>query len=65
MAVRAAATTLGLEFEPLASEPFVLTLPAAELGRAEALLSALSELGGTASEMGGYDLGGAGAASHV
>ena len=65
VAVRAAATTLGLEFEPLASEPFVLALPAAELGRAEALLSALSEVGGAASAMGGYDLGGAGAASHV
>jgi molybdate-binding protein len=65
VAVRAAATTLGLEFEPLASEPFVLALPAAELGRAEALLSALSEVGRAAAAMGGYDLAGAGAASHA
>jgi molybdate-binding protein len=65
VAVRAAATTLGLGFVPLASEPFALALPAVELGRAEALLSALSEVGRAASAMGGYDLGGAGAASHV
>ena len=63
VAVRAAATTLGLGFVPLASEPFALALPAVELGRAEALLSALSEVGRAAAAMGGYDLAGAGAAS--
>ena len=64
VAVRGAATTLGLGFVPLASEPFALALPALELGRAEALLSALSEVGRAAAAMGGYDLAGAGAASH-
>ena len=65
VAVRAAATTLGLGFVPLASEPFALALPAAELGRADALLSALSEVGRAAAAMGGYDLAGAGAASRA
>jgi molybdate-binding protein len=63
--VRAAATTLGLDFVPLAWEPFALALPAAELGRADALVSVLAEVGRTADAMGGYDLAGAGTASRA
>jgi molybdate-binding protein len=65
VAVRAAATTLGLDFVPLAWEPFALALPAAELGRADALVSVLAEVGRAAAAMGGYDLAGAGTASRA
>jgi molybdate-binding protein len=65
VAVRAAAITLGLDFVPLAWEPFALALPAAELGRAEALVSRLAEVGRAATAMGGYDLADAGSASPV
>jgi molybdate-binding protein len=60
VAVRGAATTLGLDFVPLAWEPFALALPAAVLGRADALVSGLPELGRAAAALGGYDLAGAG-----
>jgi len=62
VAVRGAATTLGLDFVPLAWEPFDLALPAAELGRAAAVVAALggAGVGRAAAAMGGYDLAGAG-----
>jgi len=62
--VRSAATTLGLDFVPLAWEPFALALPADELGRATALLSELASerISRSAAVMGGYDLAGAGRA---
>ena len=64
VAVRSAATTLGLDFVPLAWEPFALALPADELGRATALLSELASdrISSSAAVMGGYDLAGAGRA---
>ena len=65
VAVRAAATTLGLDFVPVAWEPFALALPAVELGRTDALSSGLARVGRAASAMGGYDLAGAGVASRA
>ena len=65
VAVRAAATTLGLDFVPLAWEPFALALPAAELGRADALLAGLASVAAAAAALEGYDLAGAGAASRA
>ena len=65
VAVRAAATTLGLGFVSLAWEPFALALPAVEVGRADALVSGLADVDRPASTMGGYDLAGAGAASRA
>jgi molybdate-binding protein len=65
VAVRGAATTLGLDFVPLAWEPFALALPAVELGRADALVAGLAHVDRAASAMGGYDLAGAGAASRA
>ncbi|HEX2412334.1 MAG TPA: substrate-binding domain-containing protein [Solirubrobacteraceae bacterium] len=64
VAVRSAATTLGLDFVPLAWEPFALALPGDELGRATALLSGLASerVGRSAAVMGGYDLAGTGRA---
>lgn len=63
VAVRAAAITLGLDFVPLSWEPFALALPAAELGRADALVARLAEVRRAATAMGGYDLADAGSAS--
>ena len=65
IAVRAAATTLGLGFVSLAWESFALALPAAEVGRAGALVSGLAGVGREAAAMGGYDLAGAGSASQA
>ena len=65
VAVRAAATTLGLGFVPLTWEPFALALPTAELGRADALVSSLADMGRAGRAMGGYDLAGTGAASRA
>ena len=65
IAVRAAASTLGLDFVSLAWEPFALALPAAEIGRADALVAGLDDVGREAAAMGGYDLAGAGSASHA
>lgn len=63
VAVRSAAAALGLDFVPLAWEPFDLALPAEALPRAEPLLAALTapEVTGRAGELGGYDLEGSGA----
>lgn len=60
VAVRGAA--VGLDFVPLAWEPFDLALGAGVLDDAAPLLAALGEpgLGRTAAELGGYDLEGAG-----
>jgi molybdate-binding protein len=62
VAVRSAAAALGLDFVPLAWEPFDLALPAGALPRAEPLLAALSgsDVAGRAGEFGGYDLEGTG-----
>jgi molybdate-binding protein len=63
VAVRSAAAALGVDFVPLAWEPFDLALPAEALPRAEPLLAALTAPGvtGRANELGGYDLEGSGA----
>jgi molybdate-binding protein len=63
VAVRAAAAALGLDFVPLAWEPFDLALPADALPRAEPLLAALTApaVARRAGELGGYDLEGSGA----
>jgi putative molybdopterin biosynthesis protein len=55
--LRAAAETLGLDFVPLAWEPFELVLPEEALGAAGGLLTAL----GAAPAMPGFDLADAGA----
>jgi molybdate-binding protein len=62
VAVRSAAATLGLDFVPLAWEPFDLVLPAEALPRVEPLLAALTspQVAGRAGELGGYDLAGSG-----
>ena len=62
LAVRAAATTLGLDFIPLAWEPFELALGADRLDGLEPLLALLArpELAGRAAQLGGYDLDGSG-----
>ena len=62
VAVRSAAGALGLDFVPLAWEPFDLALPAEALPRAEALLAALAtpDVARRAGELGGYDLEGRG-----
>lgn len=62
VAVRSAAGALGLDFVPLAWEPFDLALPADALPRAEPLLAALagSAVARRAEELGGYDLDGSG-----
>jgi molybdate-binding protein len=62
VAVRSAAAALGLDFVPLAWEPFDLALPAEALPRAEALLAALAtpDVARRAGELGGYDLEGGG-----
>jgi molybdate-binding protein len=59
--LRAAAVTAGLDFLPLAWEPFELALPEAALGAAGDLLSALER----APAMAGFDLDGAGALRRV
>lgn len=62
VAARSAAGALGLDFVPLAWEPFDLALPADALPRAEPLLAALagSAVARRAEELGGYDLDGSG-----
>jgi molybdate-binding protein len=67
VAVRSAGATLGLDFVPLAWEPFDLVLPAEALPRAEPLLAALTAPGvaGRAGELGGYDLEGSGVVAAV
>jgi molybdate-binding protein len=67
VAVRSAATTLGLDFVPLAREPFELALPAAQLERAAPIVAALegAEIARAAVQLGGYDLTGAGHVQHV
>jgi molybdate-binding protein len=63
IAVRSAAAALGLDFVPLAWEPFDLALPAEALPRTEPLLEVLagSAVARRAGELGGYDLEGSGA----
>jgi molybdate-binding protein len=67
VAVRSAAATLGLDFVPLAWEPFDLVLSAEALPRVEPLLAALTSprVAGRASELGGYDLDGSGVVAAV
>jgi molybdate-binding protein len=62
LAVRAAATALGLAFSPVTWEDFDIVLPAAELPAAEQLISALRDPGvqESVSALGGYDLSRAG-----
>jgi putative molybdopterin biosynthesis protein len=58
LAVRAAATALGLAFSPVIWEEFDIVLPAAALPAAERLIAALRDPGvqGSVSALGGYDL---------
>jgi hypothetical protein len=57
VATRAAATALGLEFVPLAWEPFELALPAEALELAEPLLAAVRERAAElAAPLGGYEI---------
>lgn len=58
VAVRAAASLLGLDFVSLAWEPFDLALPASRLGSAAPLLDALADPATLAriEALGGYDL---------
>jgi molybdate-binding protein len=67
VAVRSAAGALGLDFVPLAWEPFDLAMPAEALPRAEPLLEALgaSAVARRAGELGGYDLEGSGVVAAV
>lgn len=57
MAVRAVATALGLDFVPLAWEPFDLALGAEAVERSDTLIDGLSSarLAARAQELGGYD----------
>ena len=59
--LRAAATTLELDFVPLAWEPYELALPEASLGVAADLLSAL----GRAPALPGFDLTDSGTARRL
>jgi molybdate-binding protein len=65
--VRSAASALGLDFTPLAWEPFDLALSAESLPRAEPLLAALAgpAVARRAAELGGYDLEGSGTVTAV
>jgi molybdate-binding protein len=65
--LRSAAAALGLDFIPLAWEPFELALSAEALPRAEPLLAALTgpTVSRRAAELGGYDLEGSGAVRPV
>jgi molybdate-binding protein len=65
--VRSAAAILGLDFVPLAWEPFDLVLPDEALSRAEPLLASLADpaVSSRAEGLGGYDLDGSGAVKTV
>jgi molybdate-binding protein len=67
VSVRAAAATLGLDFLPLAWEPFEIALPEDDLGRLEPFLAVLAERGTRAriEALGGYDLAASGTVRRV